>query len=145
MFYNIVFYKAVIAIGPYILQTSNYKSNFCSVMFELLCNGNPQPEVKWILISPKGERELNGEGYMNKMKKQVGKYVCNLIIKVTEIFVKNLNWQKMIEEKIWVIITNKYLKIILFAVIQKSLFLLMREKCVIKIWKQVSNFYYFRT
>ena len=69
--------------------------------------------------SPKGERELNGEGYMNKMKKQVGKYVCNLIIKVTEIFLKNLNWQKMIEEKIWVIITNKYLKIILFAVIQK--------------------------
>ena len=137
MFYNIVFYKAVIAIGPYILQTSNYKSNFCSVMFELLCNGNPQPEVKWILISPKGERELNGEGYVNKMKKQVGKYVCNLIIKVTEIFLKNLNWQKMIEEKIWVIITNKYLKIISFAVIQKSLFLLMREKWVIKMWKQL--------
>ena len=91
------------------------------------------------------ERELNGEGYVNKMKKQVGKYVCNLIIKVTEIFVKNLNWQKMIEEKIWVIITKKYLKIILFAVIQKSLFFLMREKWVIKIWKQVSNFYYFRT
>lgn len=52
-----------------------------SVLLELLCNGNPQPEVKWILRTPKGDRELVGDGYAHKMKKQVGKYVCTMIIK----------------------------------------------------------------
>ena len=67
----------------YLLGKLGMKIYFCSsVLLELLCNGNPQPEMKWILRTPKGDRELFGDGYVHKMKKQVGKYVCTMIIKV---------------------------------------------------------------
>ena len=61
------------------------KLKFSSVLFECLCNANPQPTVKWILKHPSGERELTGDRYVSKVKKQVGKYSCTLIVKASEI------------------------------------------------------------
>ena len=55
-------------------------------MFECLCNANPQPTVKWIFKDPKGERELSGDKYLAKVKKQVGKYAVTLTVKVCNIF-----------------------------------------------------------
>ncbi len=49
-----------------------------SVLFECMCNGNPQPTVKWF----RSDKELQGERYVMKVKKQVGKYICTLIMKV---------------------------------------------------------------
>jgi hypothetical protein len=60
----------------------NKFSSFSSILFECLCNANPQPTVKWILKDPKGDRELTGDKYVSKVKKQVGKYAVTLIVKV---------------------------------------------------------------
>uniref|UniRef100_A0A914E0V3 Immunoglobulin I-set domain-containing protein n=1 Tax=Acrobeloides nanus TaxID=290746 RepID=A0A914E0V3_9BILA len=48
-----------------------------SVLFECMCNSNPEPTVKWYLK----DKELVGDRYVTKIKKQVGKYICTLIIK----------------------------------------------------------------
>lgn len=49
-----------------------------SVLFECMCNANPEPTVKWF----HKDKELSGDRYVIKSKKQVGKYICTLIIKV---------------------------------------------------------------
>lgn len=49
-----------------------------SVLFECMCNGNPEPTVKWYLK----DKELTGDRYVFKVKKQVGKYICTMIMKV---------------------------------------------------------------
>ncbi|KAI6196312.1 Ig-like domain-containing protein [Aphelenchoides besseyi] len=41
-----------------------------SVLFECMVNGNPEPT-----------KELTGDRFVKKVKKQVGKYVCTLIMK----------------------------------------------------------------
>ncbi|KAI6227676.1 hypothetical protein M3Y99_01229500 [Aphelenchoides fujianensis] len=48
-----------------------------SVLFECLVNGTPQPTVEWFLK----DKKLEGDRYVQKVKKQVGKYVCTLIMK----------------------------------------------------------------
>ncbi|CAJ0586965.1 unnamed protein product, partial [Mesorhabditis spiculigera] len=48
-----------------------------SVLFECLCNGNPEPEVKWFFK----DKECVGDRYIAKKKKMVGKYTCTLQIK----------------------------------------------------------------
>jgi hypothetical protein len=48
-----------------------------SVLFECMCNGTPEPSVQWFLK----DKELNGDRFVKKVKKQVGKYVCTLIVK----------------------------------------------------------------
>lgn len=49
-----------------------------SVMFECICSANPEPKIIWF----HRENELSGDRYVMKQKKQVGKYICTLIIKV---------------------------------------------------------------
>uniref|UniRef100_A0A914DCJ3 Ig-like domain-containing protein n=1 Tax=Acrobeloides nanus TaxID=290746 RepID=A0A914DCJ3_9BILA len=48
-----------------------------SVLFECMVNASPEPTVKWYLK----DKELVGDRYVPKIKKQVGKYICTLIIK----------------------------------------------------------------
>uniref|UniRef100_A0A7E4ZUS3 IGc2 domain-containing protein n=1 Tax=Panagrellus redivivus TaxID=6233 RepID=A0A7E4ZUS3_PANRE len=48
-----------------------------SVLFECMCNANPEPKVQWFLK----DKELVGDRYVTKVKKQVGKYICTLIMK----------------------------------------------------------------
>ncbi|KAL3098730.1 hypothetical protein niasHT_024484 [Heterodera trifolii] len=48
-----------------------------SVLFECICNANPEPTVKWFLK----DKELAGDRFVSKVKKQVGKYLCTLTIK----------------------------------------------------------------
>uniref|UniRef100_A0AC34R8W0 Ig-like domain-containing protein n=2 Tax=Panagrolaimus sp. JU765 TaxID=591449 RepID=A0AC34R8W0_9BILA len=48
-----------------------------SVLFECMCNGTPEPKVQWYLK----DKELVGDRYVTKVKKQVGKYICTLIMK----------------------------------------------------------------
>ncbi|KAI6221676.1 hypothetical protein M3Y95_00987400 [Aphelenchoides besseyi] len=48
-----------------------------SVLFECMVNGNPEPTVQWFLK----DKELTGDRFVKKVKKQVGKYVCTLIMK----------------------------------------------------------------
>ncbi|KAI1728612.1 immunoglobulin i-set domain-containing protein [Ditylenchus destructor] len=49
-----------------------------SVLFECMCNANPEPKVQWF----HKDKELSGDRYIMKHKKQVGKYICTLIMKV---------------------------------------------------------------
>ena len=49
-----------------------------SVLFECMCKANPEPTVKWY----HKDQELSGDRFIQKVKKQVGKYMCTLIIKV---------------------------------------------------------------
>lgn len=49
-----------------------------SVLFECMCNANPEPTVQWF----HKEKELSSDRYVMKIKKQVGKYICTLIVKV---------------------------------------------------------------
>jgi len=48
-----------------------------SVLFECMCNGNPEPTIKWF----HKDKELSGERYVFKQKKQVGKYIVTMIMK----------------------------------------------------------------
>uniref|UniRef100_A0A914WXG8 Ig-like domain-containing protein n=1 Tax=Plectus sambesii TaxID=2011161 RepID=A0A914WXG8_9BILA len=48
-----------------------------SVLFECMCNGNPQPDIKWL----HKDKELTGDRYVMRVKKSVGKYNCTLTIK----------------------------------------------------------------
>ncbi|CAA21634.1 Ig-like domain-containing protein [Caenorhabditis elegans] len=48
-----------------------------SVLFECICNANPQPTVKWFLK----DKELTGDRYVSKIKKMVGKFTVTLHIK----------------------------------------------------------------
>jgi len=48
-----------------------------SVLFECMVNGTPEPTVQWFLK----DKELQGDRYIKKVKKQVGKYMCTLIMK----------------------------------------------------------------
>ncbi|CAD5213364.1 unnamed protein product [Bursaphelenchus xylophilus] len=48
-----------------------------SVLFECMCNANPEPTVTWYLK----DKELTGDRYVFKVKKQVGKYMCTMIMK----------------------------------------------------------------
>lgn len=51
-----------------------------SVLFECMVSANPEPEVKWFFK----DKELpNGDRYIIKKKKMVGKYACTLQIKVS--------------------------------------------------------------
>uniref|UniRef100_A0AC35FRD1 Ig-like domain-containing protein n=1 Tax=Panagrolaimus sp. PS1159 TaxID=55785 RepID=A0AC35FRD1_9BILA len=48
-----------------------------SVLMECLLNANPEPKVQWFFK----DQELTGDRFVSKIKKQVGKWVCTLIIK----------------------------------------------------------------
>ncbi|CAK5093925.1 unnamed protein product [Meloidogyne enterolobii] len=49
-----------------------------SVLFECICNANPEPTIKWLF---KDQELVPGERYLIKTKKQVGKYACTMVIK----------------------------------------------------------------
>jgi len=48
-----------------------------SVLFECMCNGNPEPTIKWFFK----DKELSGEKYVMNQKKMVGKYRCTMVLK----------------------------------------------------------------
>ena len=48
-----------------------------SVLFECMVSANPEPDVKWFFK----DKELQGDRYIIKKKKMVGKYACTLQIK----------------------------------------------------------------
>ncbi|TMS35401.1 hypothetical protein L596_002812 [Steinernema carpocapsae] len=48
-----------------------------SVLFECMCNANPEPSVKWFFK----DKELNDDRHVTKVKKMVGKYTCCMIMK----------------------------------------------------------------
>ncbi|KAI6184685.1 Ig-like domain-containing protein [Aphelenchoides bicaudatus] len=50
-----------------------------SVLFECMLNSNSssEPTVQWFLK----DKELTGDRYVKKIKKQVGKYICTLVMK----------------------------------------------------------------
>ncbi|KAH7723921.1 Immunoglobulin I-set domain containing protein [Aphelenchoides avenae] len=48
-----------------------------SVLFECMCNANPEPTVEWF----HKDKKLSGDKYVFKVKKQVGKYMCTMIVK----------------------------------------------------------------
>ncbi|VDM28926.1 unnamed protein product [Toxocara canis] len=53
-----------------------------TVLFECMCNSNPEPTVKWFfkMIFLK-DKELSGDRYTFKVKKMVGKYACTMTMK----------------------------------------------------------------
>lgn len=55
-----------------------------SVLFECMCNANPEPTVEWF----HKDKKLSGDKYVFKVKKQVGKYMCTMIVKVSSLGVK---------------------------------------------------------
>ncbi|PAV72161.1 hypothetical protein WR25_00011 [Diploscapter pachys] len=48
-----------------------------SILFECICNANPQPTIKWYF---KG-KELTGDRYVMKIKKMVGKWTVTMNMK----------------------------------------------------------------
>ncbi|CAI4224126.1 unnamed protein product [Auanema sp. JU1783] len=48
-----------------------------SILFECLCNANPQPTIKWIFK----DKELSGDRYVQKIKKTVGKWTVTMQLK----------------------------------------------------------------
>jgi hypothetical protein len=56
-----------------------YNTIYSSVLFECICSANPEPTIKWFF----NEQEIAlDDRHSIKMKKQVGKYACTMIIKV---------------------------------------------------------------
>ncbi|VDM09980.1 unnamed protein product [Wuchereria bancrofti] len=49
-----------------------------SVLFECMCNANPEPTMQWFFK----DKELSGDRYTMKIKKMVGKWTCTMTMKV---------------------------------------------------------------
>ncbi|VDK78338.1 unnamed protein product [Litomosoides sigmodontis] len=48
-----------------------------SVLFECMCNANPEPTIQWFFK----DKELSGDRHVMKIKKMVGKWTCTMIMK----------------------------------------------------------------
>jgi len=66
-------------IFNFYLKNEYYSSQYRSVLFECICNANPEPTIKWLF---KDQELVPGDRYLIKTKKQVGKYACTMVIKV---------------------------------------------------------------
>ncbi len=65
---------------PYIEKVPSIlnKPDGSVVLFECMIQANPAPEVVWYFK----DQPLQGDRYVQKVKKMVGKYACTLQIKV---------------------------------------------------------------